>query len=63
MKLTLQDDSLNIIKWYVDASFDTNHDCHGKNIATMTLGYGSVPSFSRKHKLNDKAPLKLNLLV
>ena len=55
MKFTIQDDSLNIIKCYVDASFDTNHDLHGKNSAMVTLGSRSVPSFSRKQKLNGKS--------
>ena len=62
MKLTLQDDSLNIIKWYVDASFDNNHECHGKISATITLSYWSVPSFSRNNKLNGKSSTEIELI-
>ena len=62
MNLTLQYDILNVIKWYVYASFDTNHDCRVKNSATMTLGYGFVSSFSVKHKLNEKSSTEIELI-
>ena len=29
MNITLQADSLNMIKWYADESFETHHDCRG----------------------------------
>lgn len=55
MKLTLNVDSLNVIRWYVDASYNVHWDCKGQTGAMMTLGRGAPISFSRKQKLNVRS--------
>jgi hypothetical protein len=55
MKLTLSVDSLDVIRWYVDASYNVHWDCKGQTGAMMTLGRGAPMSFSRKQKLNVRS--------
>jgi hypothetical protein len=55
MPLVFRLDSLNIIKWWVDASYATHGDCRGQTGATMSLGWGSVIGMSKKQKLNKKS--------
>lgn len=55
MKLTLSADSLSIIKWWINASHQIHDDCRGHTRSMMTLGRGSVLSYSRKHKINVKS--------
>jgi hypothetical protein len=38
MPLILREDGLNIVKWWVEASFVTRKDCQGNTGATMPLG-------------------------
>ena len=42
MKLTISVDSLSIVKWLVDASYNTHNDCKGHTGYMMTLVEGSV---------------------
>ena len=44
MCLTLEGDDLQIIKWWVDASFAVHEDMRSHTGGTMTLGKGSVYS-------------------
>ena len=46
LPLILRADSLNIVKWWVDASFAVHGDCRGHTGATMSLGKGSVTGIS-----------------
>jgi hypothetical protein len=55
MPLILRADSLNIIKWWVDASYATHGDCRRHSGATMSLGRGSMIGMSKKQKLNTKS--------
>jgi hypothetical protein len=55
MRLTLSVDSLDVIRWYVDASYNVHWDCKGQTGAMMTLGRGAPISFSRKQKLNVRS--------
>jgi hypothetical protein len=38
MPLILKADSLNIVKWWFDASYATHGDCKGHTGATMSMG-------------------------
>jgi hypothetical protein len=62
MPLILKADSLNIIKWWVDASYATHGDCRGHTGATMSLGRGSVIGMSKKQKLNTKSSTECELV-
>ena len=55
MKLTLSVDNLGVIRWWVDASYNTHADCRGQTGAMMSLGKGAVINFSRKQKLNVRS--------
>ena len=63
MKLTLTNDDLSIIKWWVDASDRTHHDLKGHTGSMMSLGEGMVVNGSRKQKINVKSPTKLELIA
>jgi hypothetical protein len=55
MPLTLEADSLNVVKWWVDASFAVHPDMKSHTGATMTLGKGMPYSTSTRQKLNTKS--------
>jgi hypothetical protein len=52
LPLILRADSLNVIKWWVDASFVTHDECRGHTGGTMYLGKGSIAGVSKKQKIN-----------
>ena len=53
--LILRADNLNVLKWWVDASFATHPDMKGHTGATMSMGRGSTISMSKKQKLNVRS--------
>jgi hypothetical protein len=40
--LVLRDESLNIVKWWVDASYTTHGECRGHTGATISMGTGYI---------------------
>ena len=52
MKLVLTVDTMSIIRWWVDSSYNTHWDSKGHTGAMMSLGKGAVISTSNKQKLN-----------
>ena len=54
MPLILRADSLNLIKWWVDALYAVHGDMRGHNGATVSLGCGSEISMSKK-KINMRS--------
>jgi hypothetical protein len=54
--------SLNIIKWWVDASYATHGDCRGHTSTTMSLGRGPMIGMSKKQKLNTKSSTECELI-
>ena len=62
MLLRLSADKLNVVKWWVDASYAAHNDMRRHNGATMSLGRGSVLSMSKKKK-NTKSPTKAELIM
>ena len=63
MKLTLIIDDLLVIKWWVDASDKTHHNCKGHSYIMMTIGGGSIISNSTKHNINTKSSIELELVA
>jgi hypothetical protein len=55
LRLRLSIDSLGVIRWWVDASYNVHEDCKGQTGAMMSLGNGAQISFSRKQKLNVRS--------
>jgi hypothetical protein len=60
--LTLRVDDLNIIKWYVDASFAVHPDFKSHTGAYATYGTGAVICLSRKQKLNTRSSTEAELV-
>ena len=53
--LWLSADNLNIIKWWVDASYGVHHDMKSHTGGVMSMGTGAAYSTSTKQKLNTKS--------
>jgi hypothetical protein len=62
MPLILKADSLNIVKWWVDASYATHSDCKGHTGATMSMGTGSITGISKKQKINTRSSTESELV-
>jgi KUP system potassium uptake protein len=60
--LTLEADSIHLVKWFVDASFGVHGDVRSHTGAYMTLGKGCVYSASNKQKLNSKSSTEAELI-
>ena len=53
--MTLCDDDLSIVKWWVDASYSVHEDCKGHTGAIMSIGKGAIRIFTRKQKIQGKS--------
>ena len=62
LKLTLKEDDLSIIKWYMDASYAIHDDCKGHTGAIMSMGGGAAIIFSWKHKMNVRRYTEAELI-
>ena len=62
MVLTLGADSVNVAKYFVDASFAVHPDFKSHTGATMTMGQGAIHSMSRKQKLNTRSSTEAELV-
>jgi hypothetical protein len=62
LPLILRADSLNVIKWWVDASFATHDDCRGHTGGTMSLGKGSITGASKKQNINTRSSTESELV-
>jgi len=60
--LTLEADDLQVIWWWVDASFGVHTDMRSHTGATMSLGKGAVYSTSTRQKLNTKSSTEAELV-
>ena len=61
--LTLSDDDLKVIRWYVDASFVVHPDFKSHTVAIMSTLQVSIQSVSRKHKLNTRIITEVELVA
>ena len=62
MTLKLRADNLQVVKWYVDASFAVHPDYRSHTGAVMTLGEGSIIAMSKKQKLNTRSSTEAELV-
>jgi hypothetical protein len=62
MPLILKADSLNIVKWWVDASYATRGDCKGNTGTNMSMGTGSITGISKKQKINTRSSKESELV-
>ncbi len=60
--LRLSANNLNIIKWWVDASYGVHHDMRSHAGGTVSLGTGAACSTSKKQKLNTKSSTEAELV-
>ena len=60
--LKLKADNLQVVKWYVDASFTVHPDYRSHTGAVMTLGEGSIIAMSKKQKLNTRSSTEAELV-
>ena len=61
--LTLAADDLQVVKWYIDASFATHPDFKSHTGGNMTYGKGAPIAVSRKHKLNTRSSAEAELVA
>ena len=63
MQLTLEASNVNIIKWWMDASFAVHHpDMKSHTGAVMTLGRGAMYASSTRQKLNGRSSTEGELI-
>jgi hypothetical protein len=60
--LHISADNLNVVKWWVDASYGAHHDMKSHTGGVMSLGTGAVYSASKKQKLNTKSSTESELV-
>eukprot|EP00980_Cylindrotheca_fusiformis_P025578 scaffold14118_cov91-Cylindrotheca_fusiformis.AAC.1 len=60
--LTLEADSMNVIQWWVDASYGVHPDLRSHTGATMMMGKGSLYSKSMKQKINTRSSTEAELV-
>ena len=61
--LILEYNGKKTIEWYVDAAFAVHNDFRSHTGATMTMGGGSITSFSTKQKLNTRSSTEAELVA
>ena len=62
LPLILRADCINIIKWWVDASYAAHEDMRGHTGVSMSMGRGSIISMSKKQKINTKISTESELI-
>ena len=60
--LKLKADNLQVVRWYVDASFAVHPDYRSHTGAVMTLGERSIIAMSKKQKLNTRSSTEVELV-
>ena len=55
MPLTLEADNMQIIKWWIDASFAVHSDMKSHTGGTMTLGKGMIYAMSTRQEINTRS--------
>ena len=52
MKRHMKAESLSMIRWWVDASYEVHWECKGHTGPMMSMGKGAFVNIAKKHKLN-----------
>jgi len=60
--MKLKAESLNVIKWYLDAAFAVHPDMKSHTGAAMTLGEGCPTTISTKQKTNSRSSTEAELI-
>jgi hypothetical protein len=60
--LTLEADDLQVVRWWVDASFAVHQDMRSHTGGVLSLGKGAVYSVSTRQKLNTKSSTEAELV-
>jgi hypothetical protein len=63
LNLTLEAESLSVVKWWVDGSFAVHPDMRSHTGGMMSMGKGSIISMSTKQKLNTKSSTEDELVA
>ena len=62
MTLTIEPDNIQVVKWWVDASYAVHSDMKSHTGGFMSLGKGTVYGTSTKQKLNTKSSTEAELV-
>ena len=63
LRLQLLVTNFQSVKWWIDASYAFHPQMQSHTGATMTLGRGSISSFSSKQKLNARSSTEAELIA
>ena len=58
LSLNLSAENLEIVYWYINASYAMHEDCKGHTGTMMNMNRGEATSFSRKQKTNSRSSTK-----
>ena len=62
LPLTLRANNLEVIEWWVDASFAVHPDMRGHTGGVMTLGEGAMMDACQKHKCNARSSTEAEII-
>ena len=65
LPLILRADRVNVLKWWVDASYAAHDDMRGHTVGTMSMGKderGSIISIPKKKNLKTKSSMEAELI-
>ena len=62
MPLTLEADNIQIVKWWIDASFAVHEDLKSHTGGAMSLGKGVIYGTSTRQKINTKSSTEAELV-
>ena len=62
MPLVLEADDVQVVKWWIDASFAVHPDMRSHTGGAMTLGKGAIYATSTRQKLNTKSSTEAELV-
>ena len=62
LPLILEADDIQVIKWFVDASYGTHGDFKSHTGACVTFGKGTPVTISRKQKINSKSSTEAEVI-
>ena len=62
MPLILQSSDMNVVKWWLDASFAIHRNIRSHTGGVMTLGSVGVYTVSTKHNLSTRSSTEIELV-
>ena len=63
VNMTLREDSLSEIKWWLDASFSAHNNLRGYTGGMISLGAGAITIGLWKHKINGRSSTDNKLIL